>query len=205
MRQVAESIEMADVLSGVDVSPEEYTRLLGYPRGWVLEGRARELADWARDWYAKNGRPWFYARQAESMEIGNIDGDTIRPDSIRSGPIRPNFIRIDSVDFNSKRLRDALEQAGAHSAILVAVGAGPEAEEYARRCWSEERPDEYFFLEMFASAVVEHLTTIAGARLCDWAERQGMAVLPHSSPGYPEWRTWRSSRALAGIDQTNKK
>ena len=48
MRQVAESIEMADVLSGVDVSPEEYTRLLGYPRGWVLEGRARELADWAR-------------------------------------------------------------------------------------------------------------------------------------------------------------
>jgi hypothetical protein len=202
MRQVAESIEMADSLSGVDVSPEEYTRLLGYPRGWVLEGRARELADWARDWYAKNGRPWFYARQAESMEIGDIDGDTIRPDSIRSSPIRPNFIRIDSVDFNSKRLRNALEQAGAHSAILVAVGAGPEAEEYARRCWSEERPDEYFFLEMFASAVVEHLTTIAGARLCDWAERQGMAVLPHSSPGYPEWDVAEQPRLLELIKKT---
>jgi len=197
MRQVAESIEMADVLSGVDVSPQEYTRLLGYPRGWVLEGRARELADWARDWYAKNGRPWFYARQAESMEIGNTDDDTIRAASIR-----PNSIRIDGVDFNSKRLRDAFEQAGAHSAILVAVGAGAEAEEEAQRCWSEERPDEYFFLEVFASAVVEHLTTIAGARLCDWAERQGMAVLPHSSPGYPEWDVAEQPRLLQLIKQT---
>jgi hypothetical protein len=202
MRQVAESIEMADVLSGVDVSPQEYTRLLGYPRGWVLEGRARELADWARDWYAKNGQPWFYARQAESMEIGGIDEDAIRPDSIRSNSIQPNSIRIDGVDFNSKRLRNAFEQAGAHSAILVAVGAGPEAEEHARRCWSEDRPDEYFFLEVYASAVVEHLTTIAGARLCDWAERQGMAVLPHSSPGYPEWDVAEQPRLLELIKQT---
>ena len=192
MRQVAESIELADALSAVDVSPEEYTRLLGYPRGWVLEGRARELAVWARDWYAKNGRPWFYARQAETMEIGDIDDNTIRP----------NTIQFDGVAFNSKRLRAALEQAGAHSAILVAVGAGPEAEEYARHCWSEDRPDEYFFLEMFASAVVEHLTTIAGARLCDWAERQGMAVLPHSSPGYPEWDVAEQPRLLELIKQT---
>jgi hypothetical protein len=194
MRQVAESIELADALSGVDVSPQEYTRLLGYPRDWVLEGRARELADWARDWYAKNGRPWFYARQAESMEID--------VDPARSNTIRPNSIRIDGVDFNSKRLRGAFEQAGAHSAILVAVGAGPEAEEHARRCWSEDRPDEYFFLEMFASAVVEHLTTIAGARLCDWAERQGMAVLPHSSPGYPEWDVAEQPRLLELIKKT---
>jgi hypothetical protein len=56
----------------VNVLPEEYVRLLGYPRGWVLEGRALELADWARDWYAENGRPWFYARQAESFEITAI-------------------------------------------------------------------------------------------------------------------------------------
>jgi hypothetical protein len=194
MREVAESIELADALSGVDVSAQEYTRLLGYPRDWVLEGRARELADWARDWYAKNGRPWFYARQAESMEID--------VDPTRSNTIRPNSIRIDGVDFNSKRLRGAFEQAGAHSAIMVAVGAGPEAEEYARLCWSEDRPDEYFFLEMFASAVVEHLTTIAGARLCDWAERQGMAVLPHSSPGYPEWDVAEQPRLLELIKQT---
>ena len=53
MREVAETIELAGTLPEVDVLPEEYVRLLGYPRGWVLEGRARELADWARDWYAE--------------------------------------------------------------------------------------------------------------------------------------------------------
>jgi len=186
MRQVAESIEIADTLAGVDVQPQEYTRLLGYPHGWVLEGRAAELADWAREWYAKDGRPWFYARQAECVEF---DAST-------------DAIRIDGVAFNSKRLHSALEQAGAHSAILVAVGAGPEAEEEARKRWIDEKPDEYFFLEVFASAVVEHLTTIAGARLCDWAEQRGMAVLPHSSPGYPDWDVAEQPQLLQLIKQT---
>lgn len=194
MRQVAEAIEIADTLAAVDVSPQEYTRLLGYPRGWVLEGRARELADWARDWYANNGRPWFYARQAESVEFDD--------DATPADPARADAIRIDGVLFNSRPLRDALAQAGAHSAILVAVGAGPETEEEARRCWSEERPDEYFFLEVFASAVVEHLTTIAGARLCDWAEQRGMTVLPHSSPGYPDWDVAEQPRLLELIKKT---
>ena len=88
MRQLAESIELAGMLPDVNVSPEEYVRLLGYPRGWELEGRALELANWARAWYAENGRPWFYARQAESFEI---NGDSIR---------------IDGAQFTSKRLQE---------------------------------------------------------------------------------------------------
>ena len=107
--------------------PEEYVRLLGYPRGWELEGRALELANWARDWYAENGRPWFYARQAESFEI---DGDSIR---------------IDGTQFTSKRLQNTLQQAEAHSVILVAVGAGPEAEEEARRRWAGGEARRVFF------------------------------------------------------------
>ena len=193
MRQVAESIEIADALAGVDVPQQEFTRLLGYPRGWVLDGRARGLADWARDWYAKHGRPWFYARQVESLEFAS---------DANAGTIQPDLIKIDGVVFNSKRLNNAFQQAGAHSAILVAVGAGPEAEEEARRRWKEEKPDEYFFLEMYASAVVEQLTTIAGARLCDWAEQRGMAVLPHSSPGYPDWDVAEQPRLLELIRQT---
>ena len=194
MREIAESIEIADALAGLEVPQQEFTRLLGYPRGFALEGRAQELADWARDWYAKNGRPWFYARQVESLEFATsaARGDTIRPD----------LIKIDGVAFKSKRLQTAFEQAGAHSAVLVAVGAGPEAEEKARRLWKEEKPDEYFFLEMYASAVVEQLTTIAGARLCDWAEQRGMAVLPHSSPGYPDWDVAEQPRLLKLIMQT---
>jgi hypothetical protein len=178
VRQLADAIELAGTLPEVNVLPEEYARLLGYPRGWVIEGRARELADWARDWYVKNGRPWFYARQAGEFKIA---GDSIR---------------IDGVQFASQRLKSTLEQAGAHSVILAAVGAGIEAEEESHRLWKEEKPDEYFFLEMFASAVVEHLTTVTGARLCDWAEQRGMAVLPHYSPGYPEWDVSEQPRLL---------
>jgi len=51
-------IELADASPEVNVDPAEYQRLLGYPRDFVLSGRARELADGARAWYAKNGRPW---------------------------------------------------------------------------------------------------------------------------------------------------
>jgi hypothetical protein len=184
MRKLAESIELAGTFPDVNVSPEEYVRLLGYPRGWELEGRAMELANWARAWYAENGRPWFYARQAESFEI---NGDSIR---------------IDGTEFTSKRLQSTLQQAEAHSLILVAVGAGPEAEEEASRRWQDQKPDEYFFLEIFGSAVVEHLATLTGARLCDWAEQHDMAVLPHSSPGYSEWDVAEQPRLLELIKRT---
>jgi hypothetical protein len=184
MRPVAEIVELAGIAPTVDVDPAEYARLLGYPRGHQLEGRARELAGWARDWYAAHGHPWFYARQTESFELA---GDSIL---------------IDGVSFTSKRLQSTLAEAGAHSAILVAVGAGLEAEEESHRRWLDEKPDEYFFLEIFGSAVVEHLTTATGARLCDWAERHGMAVLPHYSPGYPEWDVAEQPRLLELIKRT---
>ena len=69
--------------------------------------------------------------------------------------------------------------------FLVAVSAGPELEAEAQRRWRDSLPDEYFFLEMYGSAVVEHLTTRAGAQLCEWADPRGLAILPHRSPGYP--------------------
>lgn len=186
MRQIAEAMELVDVRPDVRVQPEEYVRLLGYPRGWKLEGRARELSDWAQDWYAKNGRPWVYSRQAESFAI---NGDAIQ---------------IEGSIFTSKRLKNTLQQAEAHNVILVAVGAGIEAEEESRRRWEQEKPDEYFFLEMFASAVVEHLVTAAGARLCDWAEQQNMTVLPHYSPGYAEWDVAEQPRLLELMKQTRR-
>ena len=184
MREVAEWLELAGAATGVNVAPEEYARLLGYPRGHLLEGRARELADWARTWYAEHGRPWFYARQAESFSLAE------------------GSIVIDGVPFTSQRLQGTLEQAEAHGVVLVAVGAGAEAEEESRRLWQDEKPDEYFFLEIFGSAVVEHLTTNTGARLCAWAEEHGMAVLPHYSPGYPDWDVAEQPRLLELIQRT---
>jgi hypothetical protein len=165
-------IEVHDTAPDFDVQPAEYHRLLGYPRGRVPSERVSALAAWARDWYARHGRPWVYAREAALNDDQIGDKDTIV---------------IDGVTFTSTRLRNTLEAAGAHSAILVAVSAGPEIEQEAHTRWREEKPDEYFFLEMYGSAVVEHLVTMTGARLCAWADADSAAVLPHYSPGYPEW------------------
>lgn len=178
MRQLAEKFAMAATLPEVKVRPEEYVRLLGYPRGRVLEGRAEELAHLAEDWYAANGKPWLYARQAASLKV---TGDSIF---------------IDGVAFTSRRLRQTLEEAKAESVALVAVGAGREIEEEAVKRWEDEKPDEYFFLEIYGAAVVEELITLAGAKLCDWAEQRGMAVLPHDSPGYAEWDISEQPRLL---------
>lgn len=178
MRQIAEKFAMATGLPQVKVRPEEYIRLLGYPRGRVLEGRAEELANLAEDWYAANGKPWLYARQA-NLEIS---GDSIF---------------IDGVPFTSRRLRRTLEEAKAESVVLVAVGAGREIEEEAIKRWEEEKPDEYFFLEIYGSAIVEELSTLAGAKICEWAEQRGMAALPHYSPGYAEWDVSEQPRLLS--------
>jgi hypothetical protein len=177
-------MEIFDAAPRVEVDPIEYTRLLGFPRGHVLEGRVLELAQWARDWYAANGRPWVYGRASRDL---TIDGDRIR---------------VDGVTFTSPRLRGMLDRAGAHGVMLVAVSAGPEIEQQAHRAWLQEKPDEYFFLEMYGSAVVEHLTTMTGARLCAWADRESLAVLPHYSPGYPEWdiSEQQALHALIGTD-----
>jgi hypothetical protein len=169
---------MISLVPDANVDAAEFQRLLGYPRDYVVEGRALELAGAARAWYARHGRPWLYAREAKSIAAV---GETIR---------------IEGVEFHSIRLARTLLNAQAEGAVLVAAGAGPEVEEETARLWREEKPDEYFFLEMYSSAVVEHLTTLAGARLCGWAESEGMAVLPHYSPGYPEWDIAEQPRLL---------
>ena len=176
-------IELTEFPPEVDVPAAEYHRLLGYPPGHELDGRARELADAARAWYARHGRPWIYAREAEGL---TVDGARIW---------------IAGTPFASPRLAVTLREAEAHAAVAVAVSAGPELEREAQRLWLEEKPDEYYFLEMFGSAVVEQLTTLAGARLCVRAERESLAVLPHYSPGYPEWDIAEQSRLLELVGQ----
>lgn len=171
-------IEISDTSPSVDVHPAEYIRLLGYPRGWTLDGRAQELGDEAREWYARHGRPWSYARGVEGIRIHEA------------------AVVVDGVKFNSTRLSTTLVAAGADRAFLVAVSAGPELEEEAQVRWRDGKPDEYFFFEVFGSAIVEHLVTMTGARLCAWAEGEHAAVLPHYSPGYPEWTIDEQSKLL---------
>lgn len=171
-------IDFSDTRPAVRVEPAEYARLLGYPRGHVLTDRAAELEQWARAWYADNGRPWIYAREASAVAVAGT------------------AVQIGGAEFTGARLRRVLEQAAADAVVLAAVGAGPEAEDEARRCWDDHRPDEYYFLDVYASAVVEHLAAAVGARLCALVEPQGRAVLPHDSPGFPGWPIVEQPRLL---------
>lgn len=177
-------IEFADTRPYVPVPEAEYQRLLGYPSCWTLDGRAAELGAQARAWYQAHGRPWVYARSAALIEV------------------EPASVRIDGVPFAAGRLRAMLGRAGAHAVILVAVGAGSEIEAEASRHWQEERPDEYFFFDVYGSCVVERLITATGARLCAWAAGQGCAVLPHDSPGYPGWPVGEQPRLLELVMNT---
>jgi hypothetical protein len=153
----------------VEIQESEYQRLLGYPKNHPLEGRARELAEGAQAWFADQGRPWICAREIASLELENGKAS------------------IGGMEFSSKKLREILFEADAHSVLLVAVSAGKECEEHARELWEEGKPDEYFFLESYGSAVVEQLITLASQHICAWADENKMAALPHFSPGYSGW------------------
>lgn len=160
-------LEVLDTRPAVDVSEAEYRRLLGYPREHVPGERARELATWARGWYAEHGRPWVYLREAQ-LELGDT-------------------LKFDGTPFHSPRLREMFHAAGVQRALFVAVSAGRACEEHARELWQESKPDEYFFLEMFGSAVVEQLCATLSGRICDFADRDGLMAVPHYSPGYTGW------------------
>lgn len=173
--------ELSNDSPTVNVVPAEYKRLLGYPVDRELEGRAVELANWAREWYRDNGRPWAYARLVEDAEI---DTDTLT---------------LEGQDFHCQELQKNLRDAAASRVVVAAVSAGPELEAAAQQAWREEKPDEYFFLEVYGSAVVENLVSLTGAQICSWAESAGMAVLPHYSPGYGEWNIDEQARLMQVI------
>jgi hypothetical protein len=162
-------LELFDTQPDCNVQEAEYKRLLGYPARVALEGRPREIAGATRQWFAQNGRPWIYARQADALEMAG------------------NHIRINGAAFSSPPLHEQFRSAQVHAAVLLAASAGPQCEDKARAFWLEGKPDEYFFMEMFGSAVVEHLVAVANGRLCAWADRQGLAALPHYSPGFSGW------------------
>jgi hypothetical protein len=160
--------ELLDARPPDEVKAAEFERLLGYPADHILGAREIELAAGARDYFRRNGRPWIYVREVELFRADKS-------------------LRLDGVEFNSQRLSDYLSQAGAARAVLVAVSAGRTCEEQARRLWDESKPDEYFFLEVFASAVVEQLIAGVSGRICALAEREGLIAVPHYSPGYTGW------------------
>jgi hypothetical protein len=160
--------EQLIAVPSVTVADEEYRRLLGYPRGHEPSPRALELAAWARAWYAEHGQAWIYVREA-AFEV------------------TPDLLRFDATEFRSAQLREYLVRRRAHRAVYLAVSAGPACENQARQLWQESKPDEYFFLETYGSAVVERLVAMANSLVCAEAAETGCSALPHYSPGYNGW------------------
>ncbi len=173
-------LEVLELQPEAAVAEAEYRRLLGFPREYRAGDRAEQLAAGARRWYAKHGRPWRYLREA-AVDLGE------------------GSLRLDGMEFHSLRLHEYLRATGSRRAILVAVGAGGNCEEQAGVLWREDKPDEYFFLEVFASAVVEHLIAAANGRICGLAERDGWRAVPHYSPGYEGWDVADQGRLFALI------
>ncbi len=160
-------------ITAIDCHPKirekEFKRLLGVPAAYEYEGPMAELRAWVEDWYKQHGHPWFYARSVNKAEC------------------KARSVVLDGCEIKSTELRKRFHRAQAGAAVVLVVGAGPEAEAEAQRFWKNGRPDRYYFLEVYASAVVEALLTEAGSRICAWAESQQLAVLPHYSPGYQGW------------------
>lgn len=168
-------LELLDTAPAIAVADAEYRRLLGYPTGHEPGERAEELSREARAWYAAHGRPWAYLREV-----------ALRFDEAG--------LRLDGVEFRSAKLLEHLRAVKATRALVVVVSAGAACEEHARRLWEAEKPDEYFFLEILGSAVVEHLVASVSGRICDLAERDGLMAAPHYSPGYVGWGIADQSR-----------
>lgn len=164
------------------VQEAEYLRLLGYPRDHQPGDRVRELMAWARDWYARHGRPWVYLREAALRN----DGATLQ---------------LDQVAFASLRLQEHFHRHDVCGAMLVAVSAGAECEAHAHELWNQGRPDEYFFLEMFGSAVVEDLVARTSGRICDLAGHRGLMAVPHYSPGYAGWDVAEQNKLFSLIER----
>lgn len=166
---IAEMLELFETNPRVSVQESEYLRLLGLPRNYLMNERVRELADAAQQWYAENGRPWFFALELNVPRSSN------------------GKLCVGGIEFSSRQLYDQFAEAESVKAVLLAVSAGPECERHAHQLWRESKPDEYFFTEIFGSAVVEHLVTLASGHICGWADQNGAAALPHYSPGYSGW------------------
>ena len=166
--QVTPVLSPGEVAAAVD--DDDYRRLLGIPRDAGFPDAVAAGAAAARRWYAVHGRPWIAARR---HAVAKIDGDAI--------------VLEDGVRVSGERLAARLARNDAHALVAVAVSAGREVTDEAARLWGADRPDESYFLDRFATAVVETLLWRASAILCGEAIDSGEWLVPHLSPGCGGW------------------
>lgn len=149
------------------VDDGEFKRQLKLPPDYAMTGEVAANAAWARSWFAEHARPWLCAHPITSCEVGESEV-TIAGQVLTSRELAKRFKHAESV-------------------VIVGVSTGSAAEIEAANRWEADEPDRYFFMESYATAVVETLISEARRRLCKWASEQACVLLPHYSPGYHEW------------------
>jgi hypothetical protein len=157
-----------EVVAAIELA--ELARLLGMPRSRALEGEIAARADGARQWYARHGRPQLLARRAGIAGVGDTE-------------VRLDGGRI----LGGEAIVRRLSAGRAHAALAVAVTAGPEVDAETERLWANDRPDEAYFLDRLATAVVEILMLRATTWLCREASAASETALAHLSPGCGAW------------------
>lgn len=148
------------------VSERELRRLLGLPRGRELDGDIGALAGGARAWYAAHGRPFAASGRADVADLP------------------PAVVRLASgTELRSPDLSAGLRATRGHAVVALAVSAGREVAAEVSRLWAEDRPDQAFVLDRFATAVTEALVLWASGAICRAASTSGETLLPPLSPG----------------------
>lgn len=162
------SVSASDAAAGV--TDAEFRRLLGIPRGRETSEAVGERAELARRWYVERGEPFVAVRRVGLRKIAS------------------ESVALDTGDLIAgAALAERLRRGDAHGLVVMAVSAGRAAADEAARLWADDRPDESYFLDRFAAAVVEQLVSRASALLCGEATAAGEGLLPHLSPGCGRW------------------
>jgi len=162
------------------VGERELLRLLGLPRGRELEGELRDRADAARAWYADHGRPFVAIRRVGVQDVAST-----------------SVTLADGSELRSAGLALGLRATQGHAVLVLAVSAGREVAAEVARAWAEDRPDEAYFLDRFATAVTEALLLQASGAECRTASQAGETLLPPRSPGCGDFEIGDQHRLMA--------
>jgi hypothetical protein len=163
------------------VEDRELLRLLGMPRSRPLDGALRATADAARAWYAAHGRPWVAGRRVDVLDEAVDAGVRLAEGTV----------------LRSAGLARSLREASGHAVLVLAVSAGREVAAEIARAWTEDRPDEAYFLDRFAAAVAEALVRAATGDECRALSRRGETIREPHSPGCSDFAIADQHRLMA--------
>jgi hypothetical protein len=153
-----------------EVSAEDYSRLLGLPRGRPLGEDFGPRAEAARAWFVAHARPTAASRR---LAIEPCADDMVTTET--------------GATFASPTLAAHLEEGGAHALVALAVSAGPEVDAESQRLTAAGRPDEAYFIDRFGAVATQRMVLWAVRHLCREASPRGETLLAHLSPGCGGW------------------